>query len=229
VSQLAGTPEPAALEVKSVRKSYQQGGAEVMVLSDASLRVEVGEFVSLVGPSGSGKSTLLHLAGGLDKPETGTVSVAGIELSKLGSSELAKMRRRHIGFVFQFFQLLPTLTVTENVELPMIFDGKSSPRVPELLERMGLGGMGERLPGELSGGEMQRVAIARALVSGAPLILADEPTGNLDSVNAAEVLNLLTEQVRQAGAALLLVTHDSEAASKADRVITLRDGQLVPQ
>ncbi len=218
MSQVAGTSEAAALEVRSVRKSYQQGGAEVVVLSDASLRIEVGEFVSLVGPSGSGKSTLLHLAGGLDKPETGTVSVAGTELSKLGSSELAKMRRRNIGFVFQFFQLLPTLTVTENIELPLIFDGKSSPRVPELLERMGLGGKGERLPGELSGGEMQRVAIARALVAGAPLILADEPTGNLDSVNAAEVLDLLTEQVRQAGAALLLVTHDSEAAARADRV-----------
>ena len=180
----------------------------------------------LIGPSGSGKSTLLHLAGGLDKPDSGRVHVAGIELSSLGASALAQMRRRSIGFVFQFFQLLPTLTVLENVELPLIFDGKRSAHATELLERIGLGGKGERLPGELSGGEMQRVAIARSLVAGAPLILADEPTGNLDSANATEVLDLLTEQVRQSGAALLLVTHDAAAASRADRVLTLQDGHL---
>jgi putative ABC transport system ATP-binding protein len=231
VSQLAGhsDDEVAALEVSSIRKSYQQGGGDVVVLNDASLRMAAGEFVALVGPSGSGKSTLLHLAGGLDTPDAGTVRVAGIELSTLNARELARTRRRHIGFVFQFFQLLPTLTVTENIELPLIFDGKSSPKVPDLLERMGLGGKGERLPGELSGGEMQRVAIARALVAGAPLILADEPTGNLDAVNAAEVLDLLTEQVRLAGAALLLVTHDAVAAQRADRMITLRDGRLVAE
>jgi len=231
VSQLAGhsDDEVAALEVSSIRKSYQQGGGDVVVLNDASLRMAAGEFVALVGPSGSGKSTLLHLAGGLDTPDAGTVRVAGIELSTLNARELARTRRRHIGFVFQFFQLLPTLTVTENIELPLIFDGKSSPKVPDLLERMGLGGKGERLPGELSGGEMQRVAIARALVAGAPLILADEPTGNLDAVNAAEVLDLLTEQVRRAGAALLLVTHDAVAAQRADRMITLRDGRLVAE
>ena len=231
MSQLAGhsDDEVAALEVSSIRKSYQQGGGDVVVLNDASLRMAAGEFVALVGPSGSGKSTLLHLAGGLDTPDAGTVRVAGIELSTLNARELARTRRRHIGFVFQFFQLLPTLTVTENIELPLIFDGKSSPKVPDLLERMGLGGKGERLPGELSGGEMQRVAIARALVAGAPLILADEPTGNLDAVNAAEVLDLLTEQVRLAGAALLLVTHDAVAAQRADRMITLRDGRLVAE
>jgi putative ABC transport system ATP-binding protein len=227
MSQVVDGGGVAALEVTSLRKSYQQGGGEVVVLDDASLRIEVGEFVSLVGPSGSGKSTLLHLAGGLDTPNAGQVRVAGVELGKLSASDLAKMRRRHIGFVFQFFQLLPTLTVSENVELPLIFDGKSSPRTPELLERMGLGGKGDRLPGELSGGEMQRVAIARALVAGAPLILADEPTGNLDAVNAAEVLGLLTEQVRLAGAALLLVTHDAAAASRADRTVSLIDGHLV--
>jgi putative ABC transport system ATP-binding protein len=215
-----------ALELDSISKRYQQGGDDVVVLNDATLHMAAGEFVSLIGPSGSGKSTLLHIAGGLDKPDTGRVQVAGIDLSTLGAGALAQVRRRHIGFVFQFFQLLPTLSVRENVELPLIFDGKTSPRVDELLERIGLAGKGDRLPGELSGGEMQRVAIARSLVAGAPLILADEPTGNLDAVNAAEVLDLLTEQVRLAGAALLLVTHDATAASRADRVFTLTDGHL---
>jgi ABC-type lipoprotein export system ATPase subunit len=216
----------AALELDSVSKRYHQGAGDVVVLENASLRIGAGEFVSLIGPSGSGKSTLLHLAGGLDTPDSGRVHVAGIGLSSLGASALAQVRRRSIGFVFQFFQLLPTLTVLENVELPLIFDGKRSSRAPELLERIGLGGKGDRLPGELSGGEMQRVAIARSLVAGAPLILADEPTGNLDSANAAEVLDLLTEQVRQSGAALLLVTHDAAAASRADRVLALQDGHL---
>jgi ABC-type lipoprotein export system ATPase subunit len=215
-----------ALELDGISKRYQQGGDDVVVLNDATLHMAPGEFVSLVGPSGSGKSTLLHIAGGLDKPDTGRVQVAGIDLSTLGAGPLAQVRRRHIGFVFQFFQLLPTLSVRENVELPLIFDGKTSHRVDELLERIGLAGKGDRLPGELSGGEMQRVAIARSLVAGAPLILADEPTGNLDAVNAAEVLDLLTEQVRLAGAALLLVTHDAAAASRADRVFTLTDGHL---
>jgi ABC-type lipoprotein export system ATPase subunit len=221
----AGSSVPA-LELDGISKRYQQGGDDVVVLNDATLHMAPGEFVSLVGPSGSGKSTLLHIAGGLDKPDTGRVQVAGIDLSTLGAGPLAQVRRRHIGFVFQFFQLLPTLSVRENVELPLIFDGKTSRRVDELLERIGLAGKGDRLPGELSGGEMQRVAIARSLVAGAPLILADEPTGNLDAVNAAEVLDLLTEQVRLAGAALLLVTHDAAAASRADRVFTLTDGHL---
>ncbi|HWE65912.1 MAG TPA: ABC transporter ATP-binding protein [Acidimicrobiales bacterium] len=221
----AGSSVPA-LELDGISKRYQQGGDDVVVLNDATLHMAPGEFVSLVGPSGSGKSTLLHIAGGLDKPDTGRVQVAGIDLSTLGAGPLAQVRRRHIGFVFQFFQLLPTLSVRENVELPLIFDGKTSHRVDELLERIGLAGKGDRLPGELSGGEMQRVAIARSLVAGAPLILADEPTGNLDAVNAAEVLDLLTEQVRLAGAALLLVTHDAAAASRADRVFTLTDGHL---
>jgi len=210
--QTAGAP--AVLELESVSKRYHQGG---------------GEFVSLVGPSGSGKSTLLHLAGGLDTPDSGRVRAVGVDLSTLGAGALARLRRRSIGFVFQFFQLLPTLTVRENVELPLIFDKKRSSHSSELLERIGLAGKGDRFPGELSGGEMQRVAIARSLVAGAPLILADEPTGNLDAANAAEVLDLLTEQVRQVGSALLLVTHDAHAAQRADRVVTLQEGQLAVQ
>jgi putative ABC transport system ATP-binding protein len=223
----AALSEPvAALELTGVRKSYLQGGGDVVVLQDVSLRIDPGEFVSLVGPSGSGKSTLLHIAGGLDKPAAGQVRINGIDLSTLGTGDLAKVRRRNVGFIFQFFQLLPTLTVQENVELPLIFDGRRSPITEVLLERIGLGDKADRFPNELSGGEMQRVAIARSLVAGAPLILADEPTGNLDAVNAAEVFTLLTEQVRQAGAALLLVTHDAAAAQRADRVLTLEGGRL---
>jgi putative ABC transport system ATP-binding protein len=218
-----------ALELTSLHKSYRQGAEDVVVLNDVSLRIEPGQFVSLVGPSGSGKSTLLHIAGGLDTPASGQVCVAGRDLSALGPGDLARVRRRSIGFIFQFFQLLPTLTVLENVELPLIFDRKRSPIAPELLERIGLGAKAGRFPSELSGGEMQRVAIARSLVAGAPLILADEPTGNLDAVNATEVLSLLTEQVRLAGSALLLVTHDAVAARRADRVLTLEDGKLSEQ
>jgi ABC-type lipoprotein export system ATPase subunit len=221
------TAGSGALDMELVTKSYRQGADDVRVLDDVSLSIVSGEFVALVGPSGSGKSTLLHLAGGLDRPDHGWVRVAGINLSSLGAGDLARLRRRQIGFVFQFFQLLPTLTVRENVELPLTFDGRRKVDATELIERVGLGGKAERRPGELSGGEMQRVAIARALVAGAPLILADEPTGNLDSTNAAEVLDILTEQVREAGASLLLVTHDASAAKRADRILALSDGRLV--
>jgi putative ABC transport system ATP-binding protein len=216
----------AALELAAVRKSYTQGGTEVTVLANVSLRIEPGEFVSLIGPSGSGKSTLLHVAGGLDNPSAGRVRIDGTDLGTLSAGDLAKLRRRRVGFIFQFFQLLPTLTVRENVELPLIFDRRRSTAALELLDRIGMYGKADRYPSELSGGEMQRVAIARALVAGAPLILADEPTGNLDTANATEVLELLTEQVRLAGASLLLVTHDRLAADKADRVLTLADGRL---
>jgi ABC-type lipoprotein export system ATPase subunit len=218
-----------ALELTNVRKAYHQGSGDVVVLGGASLSIAPGELVSLIGPSGSGKSTLLHLAGGIDTPDQGEVRVNGTLLSSLGAGALAQLRRRNVGFVFQFFQLLPTLSVRENVELPLLFEGRHDSRADELLVRMGLGDKGDRYPGELSGGEMQRVAVARSLIAGAPLILADEPTGNLDSANAAEVLDLLTEQVRAAGSALLLVTHDAAAAQRADRVLTLEDGQLVQQ
>jgi putative ABC transport system ATP-binding protein len=224
-----GAEGPApALELRNVSKAYQQGSNRVVVLEGVDLAVRQSEFVALIGPSGSGKSTLLHLAGGLDRPDAGTVLVTGTDVGSLGAKRRAQLRRRQIGFVFQFFQLLPTLSVLENVELPLVFEGqrRSGPRALGLLERMGMGTMTNRYPSELSGGEMQRVAIARALVAGAPLILADEPTGNLDSVNGAEVLALLTEEVREAGAALLLVTHDRAASERADRVLTLVDGRL---
>ncbi len=221
-------PMAPALQLVDVKKSYHQAGEEVVVLRDVTLRIDPGEFVALVGPSGSGKSTLLHIAGGIDTPQSGSVSIAGVDLSSLGTAALARLRRRSVGFVFQFFQLLPTLTVQENVELPLIFDGKRSSNSGELLERMGLSQKAQRFPSELSGGEMQRVAIARALVAGAPLILADEPTGNLDAVNAAGVLQLLTDQIHDSGAELLLVTHDQSAAARADRTVVITDGRLSP-
>ncbi|HEY1989468.1 MAG TPA: ABC transporter ATP-binding protein [Acidimicrobiales bacterium] len=223
-SQGAGV---AALELRGVSKSFRQGGDEVRVLDHVDLSIAAGEFCSLVGPSGSGKSTLLHLAGGIDEPDEGEVLVQGVTLGSLNASGRARLRRRQVGFVFQFFQLLPTLTVAENVELPLTFDRRHDGSTPELLERLGLGEKAGRLPGELSGGEMQRVAIARALVAGAPLILADEPTGNLDAATGGEVLDLLTEQVRRSGAALLLVTHDQAAAGRADRVLSLDGGHLL--
>jgi ABC-type lipoprotein export system ATPase subunit len=216
-----------ALELRGVSKSFRQGGDDVPVLDHVDLSIAPGEFCSLVGPSGSGKSTLLHLAGGIDEPDAGEVLVNGVNLASLNASARARLRRRQVGFVFQFFQLLPTLTVAENVELPLTFDGRHDHSAPNLLQRLGLGEKAGRFPGELSGGEMQRVAIARALVAGAPLILADEPTGNLDAATGGEVLDLLTEQVRRSGAALLLVTHDQTAAGRADRVLSLDGGHLL--
>lgn len=217
------------LEMNGVSKHYRQGGDEVVAVADADLSVCAGEFVALVGASGSGKSTLLHIAGGLDEPDAGHVSVCGEDLSELGASGRAKLRRRQVGFVFQFFQLIPSLTVCENVELPLVFDRvrDSAQRALGSLRAMGLDSKASRYPAELSGGEMQRVAIARALVTRPPLILADEPTGNLDSVTGSVVLELLTSEVRGCGAALLLVTHDERAARLANRVVQIADGHLL--
>ena len=216
------------LALEGVTKSFRRGRETVVALDQVSLDVAPGEFVAMVGPSGSGKSTLLHLAGGLDEPEAGTVMLGERDLGGLSSSERARIRRREIGFVFQFFHLIPTLTVAENVELPLLLDGVrgTGDAVVQMLERVGLADRVDHLPGELSGGEMQRTAIARALVAGPQLILADEPTGNLDSATGAVVLDLLATQVADAGAALLMVTHDASAASRADRVVHLRDGRL---
>jgi ABC-type lipoprotein export system ATPase subunit len=216
------------LTLTGVSKSFQRGRETVVALDGVTLEVEKGEFVAMVGPSGSGKSTLLHLAGGLDQPESGTVLLGERDLGVLSAGDRAKIRRREIGFVFQFFHLIPTLTVAENVELPLLLDGvrDKAGSVTAMLDRVGLGERAEHLPGELSGGEMQRAAIARALVAGPELILADEPTGNLDSANGAVVLDVLSAQVAEAGAALLMVTHDESAAKRADRVLHLRDGHL---
>jgi putative ABC transport system ATP-binding protein len=217
------------LRFAGVSKRFHRGAEEVVALDGIDLEVAEGEFVALVGRSGSGKSTLLHLAGGLDRPDTGTVELDGRDLATLSVGDRARMRRREIGFVFQFFHLIPTLTVRENVELPLLLDGaKANGRVDELLERVAIGHRKDHLPSELSGGELQRAAVARALVAQPRLVLADEPTGNLDSVNGAAVLELLLQQVAAEGAALVLVTHDAEAAARAPRMHTLRDGRLEP-
>jgi ABC-type lipoprotein export system ATPase subunit len=218
----------ALLEMVGVAKHYRRGDEDVVALAGVDLTVAAGELVALIGPSGSGKSTLLHLAGGLDVPDAGTVRVADRDLAALSVADRARVRRRDVGFVFQFFHLLPTLSVAENVELPLLLDKRRrrADRVRALLDRVGVAHRAEHLPGELSGGEMQRAAIARALVAQPALLLADEPTGNLDSATGAEVLALLTEVVAEAGTALMMVTHDEAAAALAGRVLRLRDGQL---
>jgi putative ABC transport system ATP-binding protein len=218
----------ALLRFEGVSKRYEAGSREVVALDAVDLTIGQGEFVALVGKSGSGKSTLLHLAGGLDVADSGRVTFDGRDVAGLGLTERAKLRRREVGFVFQFFHLIPTLTVQENVELPLILDGaKVAGRATELLERVGLGGRADHLPGELSGGEMQRAAVARALIAQPRLLLADEPTGNLDSATGAAVLQVLRDEVKEAGAAMLMVTHDDDAATQAHRVHRMADGRLV--
>ena len=221
-------PEATAapsVSFRSVRKVYA-GGQDVVALDGLDLEVAAGEFVALVGESGSGKSTLLHLAGGIDRPTSGQIRVGGRDVGAMPERELVLYRRRDVGMVFQFFNLLPHLTVRENVELPRRLDGgeDAGARAAELLERVGLASRANAHPYELSGGEMQRIAIARALASGARLLLADEPTGNLDSRNGGAVLALLDEVRRERGVTLLLATHSAAAAERADRLVRLKDG-----
>jgi ABC-type lipoprotein export system ATPase subunit len=221
-------PGDALLRMTGVSKQFRRGRELVTAVNDVSLEIAAGEFVGVIGPSGSGKSTLLHLAGGLDRPDSGTVWVDGQDVGALSATGLARLRRREVGFVFQFFHLIPNLTVAENVALPLLLDGGRSgdERVMTLIERVGLAARAKHLPGELSGGEMQRVAIARALVNQPRLILADEPTGNLDRATGTEILAVLEEQVAHAGAALLMVTHDNAAAGRAARTLQVVDGTL---
>jgi predicted ABC-type transport system involved in lysophospholipase L1 biosynthesis ATPase subunit len=217
-----------AVRLTHVSKTFLQGDSPVRVLDDVDLSIASGETVAIVGRSGSGKSTLLHLAAGLTDPDRGEVVVAGTKLAGASATARALLRRRRIGFVFQFFHLLPALTVLENVALPLVLDGRSDADVQAmtLLKRVGLQARASHRPAQLSGGEMQRVAVARALVIAPSLVLADEPTGSLDAANGADVLSLLRAGVDDAGASLLLVTHDAAVAAAADRVLTLVDGQL---
>jgi len=219
------------IRLEEVVKTYRQGSTPVPALAGVTLEIPDGEFLSVMGASGSGKSTMLHLIGGLDVPDSGSISVGGRELSRLSDDELTIFRRRNIGFIFQFFNLLPTLSAEENVALPLLLDGKPMrevrPRVESLLERVGLGHRKRHKPDELSGGEMQRVAIARALVIDPILLLADEPTGNLDSKTGEEILQLLKETAEQTDRTVVMVTHEARAAAYGERIITLKDGQIV--
>ncbi len=218
------------IRVEAGTKSYRLGRAAVPALRGVSLAVARGECLSIMGASGSGKSTLLHLLGGLDTADGGSVEVAGQDLAKLDDDARTLFRRRKIGFVFQFFNLMPTLTAEENVALPLLLDGKSrrhaAPRAIELLTRVGLADRRDHRPDELSGGEMQRVAIARALVAEPELLLADEPTGNLDSRTGAEILELLVETAAAERRTIVMVTHDPRAALRGDRVVVLKDGRV---
>ena len=218
----------ALLEVRDLTKSYAQGKHAVEVLRGIDVTVDAGEFVAVVGPSGSGKTTLLQLIGGLDRPDRGSVRIGGEAIEAFPDGRLSAFRRRKLGFVFQFFHLLPTLTAEENVCLPLLLDGEPyarvAPAAAKLLDRLGLDHRRGHRPDQLSGGEMQRVAIARALVSEPALVLADEPTGNLDSKTGAVILELFRDTVKERGHTVVMVTHDPRAAALADRVIGLRDG-----
>ena len=219
------------VDVQGVVKEYSRGHQRIRALDAVSLTVEPGELLCIMGPSGSGKSTLLHLLGGLDTPTEGRIVVAGRNLADLSDEELTDFRRNHVGFVFQFFNLLPTLSAWENVAVPRLLDGqrlgRSRDEAAALLEQVGLGERTDHRPAELSGGEMQRVAIARALINDPSLVLADEPTGNLDSRSGAVVLELLRQSAAGDGRALVMVTHDEHVARVADRVVELADGRLV--
>jgi putative ABC transport system ATP-binding protein len=219
----------SAIEAKGLCKRYLSNGATVEALRDVDLVVEDGEFLAVMGPSGSGKSTLLHLLGALDVPDAGAVTVAGRRLAALNRKELALVRRRHIGFVFQFFNLVPTLTVEENAALPAILDGAPyEDHLTTVLDAFGLSAHRTKLPSQLSGGEQQRVAIARALVNRPVVVLADEPTGNLDRASGAEVMALL-RKLHSEGQTIVVVTHDPAVASFAERVVFMRDGELVDE
>jgi putative ABC transport system ATP-binding protein len=221
---------PLAVEARGIVKTYGQKSSEVRALRGVDLALATGEFVAIMGPSGSGKSTLLHIVGALESPTAGTVAVHGARYDGLSDRELTRLRRDHIGFVFQFFNLLPSLTAAENVHLPALIarrhEAELQDRARELLARVGLGDRADHLPAELSGGEQQRVSIARALLLAPELLLADEPTGNLDSRAGAQVLRLLRELNRGEGHTVVMVTHDPSAAAIADRVVFLRDGEV---
>jgi putative ABC transport system ATP-binding protein len=219
----------AVVAARDVARRYGEGETAVDALRGVSLEVEPGALVAVMGPSGSGKSTLMHIMAGLDRPTAGEVEIGGAEISRLGDNELTRLRRKHIGFVFQFFNLLPMLTAEENVVLPLTIAGEKPERawIDELLETTGLADRRDHRPSELSGGQQQRVAIARALVTRPTVVFADEPTGNLDSRTSEEILELLRLAVDERQQTIVMVTHDPHAASMADRILFLADGLIV--
>jgi putative ABC transport system ATP-binding protein len=222
----------ALVEIRHLAKSYRRGHQLVPVLADITLSVAAGDFTALMGPSGSGKSTLLNLIAGLDKPDSGTLLVAGEDITSLGERALADWRAAHIGFIFQFYNLMPVLSALENVELPLLLTTLSRrerrERAEMTLAMVGLADRMDHRPGELSGGQQQRVAIARAIVTDPALIAADEPTGDLDRASAAEILDLMQRLNRELGKTIIMVTHDAHAASRARTVIHLEKGELLP-
>ena len=223
----------AVLEAKGLHKRYQMGLHSIEALAGVDFVLEQGEFVAIMGPSGSGKSTLLHLLGGLDSPSQGEITLAGRQLSKLSEKQATLARRHNVGFVFQFFNLLPTLTAEENILLPVIIDGKDPRKYADRLERMlalvGLEDRRHHKPDQLSGGEQQRVAIARALITQPAILLADEPTGNLDSKTGTAIMELLRRSAEELKQTVIVVTHDPMAEAYASRVVFLRDGRVVTQ
>lgn len=221
------------ISLNQVSKTYETPAGKFAALKDIDLEIDPGQFVGIVGKSGSGKSTLLNMVAGIDRPTSGSVAVAGTEIQSLSENKLASWRGKNVGFVFQFFQLLPTLTAAENVMLPMDFAKNIAlrerrKRAVELLERVGVGSHADKLPATLSGGEQQRVAIARALANEPPLVLADEPTGNLDSVTATAILDLFRDMANQ-GTTVVIATHEADIARVIDRRIEISDGKIHPQ
>ena len=219
-----------AIEGKNIVKDFELGNTMTRVLKDVSIKVLKGEFVSIMGQSGSGKSTLLYILGGLDTPTRGTVSMNGIDISKFNDEKMSKIRRQKIGFVFQFYNLIPNLNVEENIMLPLLLDGKKTrdyrKQLDEILEVVGLTDRRKHTPRELSGGQQQRVAIARALIGSPEILFADEPTGNLDTATGAEIMDLLRAINQNSGQTILMVTHSPEAAKSSNRVIMVKDGMI---
>jgi putative ABC transport system ATP-binding protein len=217
------------LSIQHLSKVYGKGDCQTRALDDVSLTIASGEFVAIVGSSGSGKSTLMHLMGGVDRPTSGNVYLNGNDVYARNDDQLAVLRRREIGIIYQFFNLIPTLTVTENITLPVALDGRpvNQERLAELVKTLGLEGRETHLPNQLSGGQQQRVAIGRALMNSPAVLLADEPTGNLDSRTSAEIMQILRDTNKRLGQTLVVITHDENIALTADRIVAVEDGRIV--
>lgn len=221
--------EDIVLKAEHLTKIYGSGEAQVKALDDVSLEIKKGEFAAVVGQSGSGKSTLLHMLGAMDFPDSGTLTVDGEDVFSLNDEQLAQYRRRKVGFVFQFFNLLPVMSAKENILVPLSLDGKQADEeyLAQITEAMGISDRLSHYPHQLSGGQQQRVAIARAMIAKPAVILADEPTGNLDSASGKEILALLKSTIKKFNQTLILITHDSSVAAEADRIITIKDGRII--
>jgi putative ABC transport system ATP-binding protein len=230
-AQAQKTKSDAVVAGTDLTRTYGEGDTAVQALRGCSMEVRRGELTAVMGPSGSGKSTLMHILAGLDRPTSGSVAIDGTDITKLGDNDLTKLRREHIGFIFQFFNLLPMLTAEENITLPLELAGRKVNKewIDEVIGKLGLSDRRKHRPSELSGGQQQRVAIARALISKPTVIFADEPTGNLDSTTSAEILELLRQSVSDYGQTTVMVTHDANAAAIADRVLFLADGCIVKE